>query len=177
LVQIEGEEPVEVAAEEPVKGGKKAAAPAKGAPKATSALEDITDNRPRIIQHAKNFGEDAAPLHITDTVAKWFETNVMKVEIFLINREKPEEEVLKETMELDLSPLLWETKPEGELKWSFDKLQTMELLYLNVTVSSDAPVLNAYQRKKLNPLMVTLVACKGVPYHSEPKYKPVFSYF
>lgn len=25
--------------------------------------------------------------------------------------------------------------------------------------------------------MVTLVACKGVPYHSEPKYKPVFSYF
>ena len=101
----------------------------------------------------------------------------MKVQIFLINREKPEEEVLKETMELDLSPLLWETKVEGELKWAFDKLQTMELLYLNVTVSSDAPVLNAYQRKKLNPLMVTLVACKGVPYHSEPKYKPVFSYF
>ena len=38
-----------MSAEEPVKGGKKAAAPAKGAPKATSALEDITDNRPRII--------------------------------------------------------------------------------------------------------------------------------
>lgn len=168
---------MEVAAEEPVKGGKKAAAPAKGAPKATSALEDITDNRPRIIQYVKNFGEDATPLHITDTVAKWFETNVMKVEIFLINREKPDEEVLKETMELDLSPLLWETKPEGELKWCFDKLQTMELLYLNIAVSSDVPVLNAFQRKKLNPLMVTLVACKGVPYHSEPKYKPVFSYF
>lgn len=123
MVQIEGEEPVEVSAEEPVKGGKgKAAAPAKGAPKATSALEEITDNRPRIIQYVKNFGEDAAPLHITDTVAKWFESNVMKVEVYLINREKPEEEVLKETMELDLSPLLWETKNEGELKWSFDKL-------------------------------------------------------
>jgi hypothetical protein len=53
----------------------------------------------------------------------------------------------------------------------------MELLYLNIAVSSDVPVLNSFQRKKLNPLMVTLVACKGVPYHSEPKYKPVFSYF
>ena len=49
LVQIEGEEPVEVSAEEPVKGGKKGAAPAKGAPKAAAALEEITDNRPRII--------------------------------------------------------------------------------------------------------------------------------
>jgi hypothetical protein len=49
LVQIEGEEPVEASAEEPVKGGKKGAAPAKGAPKATSALEEITDNRPRTI--------------------------------------------------------------------------------------------------------------------------------
>ena len=135
MIQIEGEEPVEVAAEEPVKGGKKAPAPAKGAPKATSALEDITDNRPRIIQHVKNFGEEGGTtLRITDTVAKWFETNVMKVQIFLINREKPDEEVLKETMELDLSPLLWETKPEGELKWSFDKLQTLELLYLNIIV-------------------------------------------
>lgn len=53
----------------------------------------------------------------------------------------------------------------------------MELLYLNINISSDVPVLNPFQRKKLNPLMVTLVACKGVPYSLEPKYKPVFSYF
>jgi hypothetical protein len=101
----------------------------------------------------------------------------MSVQVFVVNRDKPDEEVLKETIELDLSPLLWETSPGGELKWAFDKLQTIELLYLNVTVSSDVPVLNGFQRRKLNPLMVTLVACKGVPYHSEPKYKPVFAYF
>lgn len=51
------------------------------------------------------------------------------------------------------------------------------MLYMNVTLSTDVPVLNAFSRKKLNPLMVTLVACKDVPYKTEPKYKPIFSYF
>ena len=46
----------------------------------------------------KNFGEEAAALHITETVAKWFETNVMSVQIYFVNREKPEEEILKETI-------------------------------------------------------------------------------
>lgn len=51
LVQIEGEEPVEAVVEDPNAKGKKAP-PAKGAPKGGStALEEITDNRPRIISY------------------------------------------------------------------------------------------------------------------------------
>ena len=122
LIQIEGEEPVEQSAEEPVKGGKKAP-PAKGGVKASGvALEEITDNRPREIQYIKNFGEEPGPLKISDEVAKWFETNVMKVEVFIVNREKPDEEILKETLNLDLSPLLFETKNDSKLEWKFDKL-------------------------------------------------------
>lgn len=62
----------------------------------------------------------------------------------MVHKDKPDEEVFKESYDLDLSPLLWETKNEAELKWNFDKLQTMELLYLNITVSSDVPVLNSF---------------------------------
>jgi GTP cyclohydrolase III len=56
LIQIEGEEPVEAVVEDiKVKGGK--APPAKAAAKgATTALEEITDNRPRIISFEKKFG-------------------------------------------------------------------------------------------------------------------------
>jgi hypothetical protein len=34
-----------------------------------------------------------------------------------------------------------------------------------------------FMRKKLNPLMVNLVACKDVPYKTEPQYKPIYSIF
>lgn len=59
LIQIEGEEPVEAVPEDPkVKGGK--APPPKGAAKGgVAALEEITDNRPRIINFEKKFGSEA----------------------------------------------------------------------------------------------------------------------
>jgi len=78
-------------------------------------------------------------------------------------------ETLKESYGLDLSPLLF-AKKEGahELNWKFDKLQTIELLYMNICVSIDAPLLSGFLRKKLNPLQVNLVACKDVPYKTEP---------
>jgi len=59
LIQIDGEEPLEAVPEDlKAKGGK--APPAKGGAKgATTALEEITDNRPRIINFEKKFGGDA----------------------------------------------------------------------------------------------------------------------
>jgi hypothetical protein len=37
--------------------------------------------------------------------------------------------------------------------------------------------LNSFLRAKLNPLQVNLVACKDVPFKTEPQYKPVFAIF
>lgn len=48
---------------------------------------------------------------------------------------------------------------------------------MNVTVSLDIPLLSPFLRQKLNPLQVQLVACKDIPYKTEPRYKPVFSIF
>lgn len=69
-----------------------------------------------------------------------------------------------------------ENNPEG-LVWKFDKLKTLEVLYMNITVSTDVPMLTPFYRKKLNPMQINLVACKAVPYKTEPKYKPVYAIF
>ena len=63
------------------------------------------------------------------------------------------------------------------MNWQFDKLKTIEFLYLNITLHMETPLLNPFLRKKLNPLQVNLVACKDVQYKTEPQYKPVFSIF
>jgi hypothetical protein len=53
--------------------GKGKAAPAKGAAKGATTLEEITDNRPREIQFVKNFAEDGGPLKFTEDIARYFE--------------------------------------------------------------------------------------------------------
>jgi hypothetical protein len=84
LVQIEGEEPVDQAvADDPKAKGK--APPAKGKGAATGALEEITDNRPRIINFEKKFGAEAEGgqvIKITEDVAKYFEGFMMPITIW-----------------------------------------------------------------------------------------------
>jgi len=48
----------------------------------------------------------------------------MNVSIWAVDRET-QEETWKEAYDLDLSPLLFETKKDQELSWKFDKLMTM----------------------------------------------------
>jgi hypothetical protein len=126
LVQIEGEEPVEAAVEDPKAKGK--APPAKGGAKggAAATLEEITDNRPRIINFEKKFGAEGegGVVKITEDVAQYFEKFLMPLTIWSVNRETQEEK-LCETYELDLSPFLFETEANKEMKWEFDKLKTI----------------------------------------------------
>lgn len=93
-----------------------------------------------------------------------------------MNRET-QEETLKEEYSLDLTALLFSTKNDDEIVYKFDKLKTQEFLFLNIHVQTDVPILTSFMRTKLNPLQVNLVACKDVPYKTEPQYKPIFSYF
>lgn len=177
LIQIEGQTPVDQSQpEEPVKGGKKAP-PAKADKKAAAALEEITDNRPRQISHTKNFqDEGVASVKGSESFAKFFEGFLFSVQIWQVNRETQEEKK-REELSLDLTALLNSTKDGDELVYKFDKLKTLEFLYLNVHVCVDKPILTGYLRNKLNPLQVDLVACKDIPYKTEPKYKPIFSIF
>jgi len=61
--------------------------------------------------------------------------------------------------------------------FEFDKWKATELHYLNITISTDQPLLNRFLRKKLNPLLVNLVSCKDIPYNLDPKYKPIHANF
>ena len=88
LIQIEGEEPVEAAVEDPKAKGKAPPAKGKGADK--GALEDITDNRPRIINFEKKFGVEAEGgqvVKITEDLAKYFEGFMMPITIWQVDRE------------------------------------------------------------------------------------------
>jgi len=100
----------------------------------------------------------------------------MVVSIVSVHRETLEE-TGKGSYDLDLSPFLFETQADTQLSWKFDKLEAMELHYLNITVNLDQPLLNPYLRKKMNPMLVNLVACKDVPCKTEPQYKPIYSIF
>lgn len=96
LLQIEGEEPkpAESAAlvDPKAAAAKKAPAPAaKPDPKkgGGTALEEITDNRPRTITLTKDFAADAggAGIKINEDMAKRIAETSMKIEIIEVNRE------------------------------------------------------------------------------------------
>lgn len=54
-------------------------------------------------------------------------------------------------------------------------MKTLQIHYLNVTIQSEQSMLSEFIRKKLNPLQINLVACKDIPFKTEPKYKPIFA--
>ncbi len=181
LIQIEGEEPKPaepVAAVDPKAAAKKpAAAPGKPDPKkggAPGALEEITDNRPRIISYTKDFAAEAggAGLRINDEMAKKIADSYIKVEVIEVNRET-QEESLRDSVSIDISCLLFPSIPNVEFQWAFDKLKPMSLHYLNFKITSDQPLLSDFMRKKLNPLQIHLLACKDIPYKTEHKFKPI----
>jgi hypothetical protein len=121
VLQIEGEEKTQDEVEVDPKAKAKAP-PAKGAPKAAGgALEEITDNRPREVQFIKNFGEEGGTIKVTQDVARFFETFLMRVSVFSVDRET-QAETLNEHYDLDLSPFLFTKNGADTLAWKFDKL-------------------------------------------------------
>jgi len=89
LLQIEGEEPKPV--EEVVVDlkAKKKPEPKKADPKKGGALEEITDNRPRIIAFTKDFGPEglALPVRVSEAVAEALSNLKMQIQILEVNRE------------------------------------------------------------------------------------------
>jgi hypothetical protein len=155
---------------------KKAPAPAgKADPKkAGGALEEITDNRPRIITLTKDFAAEAGGLglKINEELAKRISETLLKVEVYDVNRET-QEETLRDSVTIDISSLLYPATPNVEVAWTFDKLKIMQLHYLTIKIQSDQPLLSDFLRKKLNPLQLNLLACKDIPYKTEHRFKPI----
>ena len=88
----------------------KAAAAKKGADpkKAGSKLEEITDNRPRIVKYQHDVTElnNNVSMEITEEIAEEFTGASMKIEVFDVNKETLEESLL-DTIKLDISCLLF----------------------------------------------------------------------
>jgi len=73
----------------------------------------------------RNFGgEEGPPTKVSEDVARYFENFQMNVSIWQVDRET-QEETWKEAYDLDLSPMLFETRTDDPISWKFDKLQTM----------------------------------------------------
>lgn len=112
LVQIEGEEPVAQEEADPAKakaaaGKKPAAAPQKGAQ--GSKLEEISDNRARIVNYERDFAAEnnGVGLEVTEDVAIKLSEAILHLQVFDIDKET-QDEILVETIELDLSGLLFQ---------------------------------------------------------------------
>lgn len=54
-------------------------------------------------------------------------------------------------------------------------MQSKCIHFLEIRISTQTALLSPYLRKKLNPLMINLKACKDIPYKTEPKFKPIFA--
>ena len=87
---------------------KKPADNKKGGP--GKPLEEITDNRPRIIKYEHDFAElnNGEGLQVNEIVARKFANAYINLQVFETNRETQVEELL-ETITLDLSSLLYPT--------------------------------------------------------------------
>lgn len=107
LIQIEGEEPISIESSQasipPVgKQSNAKAAAAKGKPAAAQkgqpkALEEITDNRPRIIKYSRDCAEECGGvgLEVSENVAIAFSQAKMKLEVFSVDRETQEETLIE----------------------------------------------------------------------------------
>ena len=169
--------------EEAKKDPKKAAAAKKmqaakgGGGSGKVNMEEVTDNRPRIVSYTNDFAETGiAALKISEDVAEKWTTQFLNVTITNTNRETGEESD-EETMKIDISCFLFPQKGDLEFEWKFDKLKTMQIHHLVVKVRSDTPLLSDFLCKKLNPMQINLVAVKDIPFKTEPRYKPIRASF
>ena len=117
LIQIEGEEPIAQLEEDedlksPHKGKPAGADKKKAAAKAAGGggkqtNEEITDNRPRIVNYINDFAESGiAPLKVSEAIAEKFTKQFLNLQIVTTNRETGEE-TTEETMSIDISCLLF----------------------------------------------------------------------
>ena len=125
LVQVEGETPGAEDSQElsgsPIKGmpaggkasgqpaNKKKPEPKKGA-KNTAALEEITDHRPRFIAYEYDVVEanNGVGLEVTEDIAIKFASAKLNLAVYEVDREAPDNEMLRETISIDLSSMLFE---------------------------------------------------------------------
>lgn len=98
---------------------------------------------------------------------------VLNIQIYETDRETQVERLV-ETLAVDISCLLF-PKDKVDFTWTFDKLKTLQLHYLTFTVKCATPMLAELLRKKLNPMQINLVACKDIPFKTEPRFKPIYA--
>ena len=125
------QEEVDPAKTKAAAGKKPPAAPAKGGG-AGSKLEEITDNRARIVNYERDFAAEnnGVGLEVSEDVAIKFSEAILHLQVFDIDKET-QDEILLETIEIDLSGLLYQT---GALDVSYFLFSSSLLHPSNLTV-------------------------------------------
>ena len=125
LIRKEGEDPTPVEEEAPKKeekkkGGKAPPPKAKGGAKG-KAIEEITDNNPRVCSWEESFHSEDAPVEVSeDYVRKLSKEGVLEIKLFDLNKET-QEEIFVDSVKIDLSCLIFPAT-ESVFEWQFDKL-------------------------------------------------------
>ena len=69
--------------------------------------EEITDNRPRVVNYVFDFAENGIPaMKVSESIAEHFQTAFLVVKIISTNLET-QEEIIDETIKIDISCLLF----------------------------------------------------------------------
>lgn len=83
------------------------------------------------------------------------------------------EETVFDTLILDLSGFVYPDKPH-KMDWTFENLKFSKLNYLKLSISTTGPMLSEFWKKKLNPLLVNIVAAKSIPIKEDNSYAPIY---
>jgi len=160
-----------VPVEEPVAENAKPSPTKKGAAgkKDAKAVEEITDNRPRVVNLKRDIAEECGGqgMRFTEPIVSKFATQNLVIHVI-------QDEKIIETVQFSLNETLW--RENGHTySWRFNAMKTIAIHYLEVKLVTQSGLLSTYLRKKLNPMMIRLASCKDIPFKSEPKYKPIFA--
>jgi hypothetical protein len=78
-----------------------------------------------------------------------------------------------ETIIVDISGFVYPDKPHS-MEWTFDNLKTTKINYLKLKISTSAPFLSDFWKKKLNPLYINIIAAKSIPAKDDGIYQPIY---
>lgn len=114
------------------------------------------------------------PLTVSDGYVRKICSSEGKMTL-IITDTNPEtsEETIVDSISLDISGFVYPDKAHS-MSWQFENLKTKKINYLKLTLSTSGPFLTEFWKKKLNPLLVNIIAAKSIPQKSEEVYSPIY---
>jgi hypothetical protein len=128
-------------------------------PESPLEVKDETLDKELLIQHVK----ETEPCKFNEQTCLNFEQFALSLRFT-----EGEDQVLKETVVIDVSSLLWRPRPNLESTslvkdWTLTEFKSPELQQIHIKIEATNQLLSDYLHRKLNPTLVTLHAFKQLP--------------